>query len=1004
MFRNNPLLLTAVLLSIQYSLMASSYVLPVGVTSFDASKDLPTGVDTIFLATDSLTTTRGALKIKNLIGNDSLEYVITNLPEEVFTLDADSFYYALSFENCHYFKVTGDSTQSNYTFRVTEGTGTAVSFGAYTSDFTIQYIEVFNATGAGIKAKTYTYCGDPDTRFFPSDSIYPDPSGIYVMKNVNILDNYIHDTGEEGMYIGESFYPKRSDVCGNIYSHEIHNITIKNNKVSHTGWDGIQVGCATVNCSITNNEVVHYGEKHHAWHSSGFQLGHGTSGECAYNWVEYGFGHGILLDGVGENKIFNNVLLQIGKDYVAGSSCALGNPQNSNSQTCDDQEDVLAIGITVSNPDSIFYKEEKTAGHLIFNNTILGAKSGGILFEVDTSVTLLSKINNNVVGDYNFLHSDELGVEIDEESVVNTCNNFIENDKRKFGFINDTYNDCDTCMGVGGTTNLQLSDTSILVNSGTEIDSTISLDFYGSNRMLQGRVDIGAYEYSGTSVNSSPLANCPCDFMITSFELNFDGSDVSPGDTVCLMAGKRSVLEIENLIGEDTAAICILNHGGSVTFEKSNSVLFKLKNSSNVVINGSLESHSEKGLHFEKEGTGSTTGIYLANVNDAHVKGVSIHDADIGIRYRFDKVDSTLTGERKLTVENVSVCSGQYGLYFGYSSGYSGQDAWELGEIRADNVVVDSVDVGMLLYGVDDEDTVAICNSTFKHIEQYAVKTEQNSMELILDKNLFSDIGYNSLYSKSSYNQPFRFNITNNVIVRSGNTATLNSDQSIPVFVNFQNKSGSLHAYHNTIAGFESDLGLKVKYASNAVLKAVNNLFLGENSSVDFVDLNGDNASGDNYENSTSTSDTVGFSSYYNDDLSISSSSVWVNSGDTSISVLTDKNGAIRSDSVPDIGAYEYVSSSKMAPLPIDNTEVIVEPKEIVSLFPNPSQGYVQIESDSEEEWSFCIMNAARQVIRSGKNLKRSATVDIADLSKGLYFVKIVFASKNSIIKRMTKI
>lgn len=1007
MYRNNPLLLTIVLLSLQYCVLANSFVLQSNVTMFNAMNDLPAGMDTIFLATDSITGKRGALKIKNLIGNSSNPIVITNMPGDTFILDADSFYYALSFENAHHFILTGNHTGDQYTFQVTGGTGTAVSLGEFCSDFTIRNIEIYGVPGSGIKAKTFTYCGRPDTRFYPSDSIYPDPSGIYVMQNVNIQENYIHDVGEEGMYIGESFYPKREDVCGYLYSHEIHSILIENNKVENTGWDGIQVGCATINCTIRKNEVLNYGTDRHAWHANGFQIGHGTTGTCSNNWVEYGFGHGILMNGTGANKIYNNVLLQIGKNYTEGSPCDLANPNNANSATCSDQEDFESKAIVIRNPDSSFYATSKTDGYWIVNNTILGVKSGAIEFAVDSSVTIGSKINNNLLSDYNFLHSDELAIEVAETAVANYCNNYIENDADQVGFSNTAYNTDSLGYGIGKLTDVSLVSSSLAINSGTTLAAVDSVDYRDSVRTQLGRIDIGAFEYDGTTYSNTPFEDCPCNHFITSSQLDFDGTSASPGDTICLLAGKRSVLELENLEGSETLPIVITNHGGVVDFRKETSTLLEVKNSGHVQIVGNGESHNRIGLDFQKEGVGTVIGLYLSNVNSVKVKGVKMYDVNTGIRYRFNALDTSLCGERELEMSDINICKGDYGLYMGYSSGFSGQEAWALGTIRADNVMVDSVDVGALIYGVDHEDTVSICNSVFTHIEQYAVKAEQNSMELYMEKNKISDVGYNVVYSKSSYPFPIHFDIINNVMIRAGNNATSGSDKSVPVFVNFQQKSGHFHAYHNTISGFDADLGIKTKYSGNADQEVKNNLLLSETTAYDLIELNGSNVSDGNYENTTTSTDTAGFVNYSGDDLSILPGSVWIDSGDSTVHVNSDINGNMRTDSVPDVGAYENTASSKRgATLPIDNTEVVLDDINTfkVNVYPNPMMNQIQVERDSDESWDYVLYDVSRKVLRKGRELKRSVTLDVSDLSKGIYFLNVISNSSESVVKTLTKL
>lgn len=1006
----NPLLLTIALLLVYNCAYCTSFTLLSSVRSFNATNDLPTGTDTIFLAVDSITGKRPALKIKNLIGDSASPIVITNVPGQTMLLDADSFYYALSFDNCHHFILTGDTSLDSCSIKVTGGTGSGVSFGEFCSDFTIRKTEVYDVPGSGIKAKTYAYCGRPDTRFYPNDSIYPDPGGTYIMKNVTIEDNYIHDVEMEGMYIGESFYPIKVETCDTIYSHEIHTLTIKNNLVRKTGWDGIQVGCATDSVSLSYNQVLNYGEAKHAWHMSGFQIGHGTTGKCNNNWIEYGFGHGIVMNGTGDNQVFNNVILQVGKDYSNGQGCALAVPGNSGSATCSDQKDVKALGISIQAPDSIFFSGGKTTGYQIYSNTIVGCKSGGIEYLVDSSITVGSRINNNILSDYHFLHDDEFALGNSSGAIANWCNNFVENNKDSVGFNKPDYNSCSPCSGKTDSADYTLKNGSKAINSGTSFNGIATSDFNDSNRVYLTRIDIGAFEYSGGSFSGTPFPDCPCDHFIPSETSSFDGSSAVAADTICLLPGKRGLLTIDKVEGTSSGDVVIVSHGGVAEFEYNNGILLQLKNSGHVQVLGDEDNLSTHGLNFKKSGSGNVTGIYLANTNSVKVDGVDIKDVNTGIRYRFDKVDTTIAGTRELEVNAISISNVGNALYFGYSSGFSGQEAWELGQVKADKVKVDSADVGLLLYGVNDTDSVLISQSSFSNITQYGIKAEQNSMKMKLVKNSFKDIGYCVLYSKSSYNQPFYFDVQNNLMIRAGKLASSGSDNEIPLFVNFQQKSGSFTSLHNTITDFKGTRGVKTKYSVNVSHEVKNNLLLGSSGSSSFIELNGTVSSTGNYENNKTTADTTGFVDYTNDNLDITYTSVWRNAGDTNATQLSvDYAGNNRSDGLPDIGAYENQSSGKgYEQSNIDNTEVVFPEKELneprITVFPNPVQDELTITVDTKEESIVKLFDFSGKELRSMILKKRSAILNLADLSNGIYIVRLVTNSRKSLAKMITKL
>jgi len=90
--------------------------------------------------------------------------------------------------------------------------GVAIHGGA--TDFEVEYTEIARVDFAGIMAKT-------------------DSTASATMSNVSLHDNYIHDTGSEGLYIGSTQAQPQ---------HQIRNWKIYNNRVLRTGTEAIQLG------------------------------------------------------------------------------------------------------------------------------------------------------------------------------------------------------------------------------------------------------------------------------------------------------------------------------------------------------------------------------------------------------------------------------------------------------------------------------------------------------------------------------------------------------------------------------------------------------------------------------------------------------------------------------------------------------------------------------------------------------------------------------------------
>ncbi|MFT5042234.1 MAG: hypothetical protein ACI8TX_003216, partial [Hyphomicrobiaceae bacterium] len=94
-----------------------------------------------------------------------------------------------------------------------------------TSDYELSFIEVREVGFAGMTLKTE----DDDT---------------VPMNNVYVHDNYIHDVGSEGLYIGSTQTAPQ---------HSFNNLHIENNRILRTGTEALQVGQLGDGCKINNN-------------------------------------------------------------------------------------------------------------------------------------------------------------------------------------------------------------------------------------------------------------------------------------------------------------------------------------------------------------------------------------------------------------------------------------------------------------------------------------------------------------------------------------------------------------------------------------------------------------------------------------------------------------------------------------------------------------------------------------------------------------------------------
>jgi len=149
--------------------------------------------------------TRGALLLKNLKGTADKPIIIINKGGEVTFTAALTAGYAFKTQNCQYFKIMGNGAPGIKYGLVVNGGNIGMTMDDLSSDFEIQNVEVRNSGFAGIMAKTDPTCDIATQR------------GHFTMKNVLLHDNYVHKTGGEGFYVGNSFYAEGVSVaCGKV--------------------------------------------------------------------------------------------------------------------------------------------------------------------------------------------------------------------------------------------------------------------------------------------------------------------------------------------------------------------------------------------------------------------------------------------------------------------------------------------------------------------------------------------------------------------------------------------------------------------------------------------------------------------------------------------------------------------------------------------------------------------------------------------------------------------
>lgn len=396
----------------------------------------------------------------------------------------ETAYSALEFKNSKYIHLTGSGdTNHDYGIKIA-GTGSwamGMVLSAFTTDVEIDHIEVATAGFAGLMAKTDPDCNNPDTWRVNG----------FVMKNLNIHHNYIHNTHGEGIYVGFTLGYKldsgRNCSGTQVYGHWLENIDIHHNIVENTGWDAIQLNLAHINGKVRDNIIYDYGTRGNWGQAFAISLGGGTY-DVYNNFVENGpleKGWGMqIINGESGTKVYNNVFIK---------------PKMH--------------GIFLHNRHEF---EDVNEGYYILNNTIVEPQRAGVHY----NTTVLHPVNptdlrrnqsevptlivNNLVVDPGYDFEDGNTWKQNQESYFDfnervTRDSLLANIHSNIMTRNiDTLNLTDVLSNDFSPN----SATSDVVDVGYDVSFLgITFDIDNLNRPSGSSFDIGAYEFQSDVIN-----------------------------------------------------------------------------------------------------------------------------------------------------------------------------------------------------------------------------------------------------------------------------------------------------------------------------------------------------------------------------------------------------------------------------------------------------------------------------------------------------------------------
>jgi hypothetical protein len=292
---------------------AAGETIAAGTQVFDGSRVAPGSTIAIQAGTWSL------LKISNLTGTSEKPIVITNAGGLVRLANADRGF-ALALHGCRHVRLTGSGTpglQYGISAEATKAGMFTVHVVDRSSDVEIDHVEI---TGAGFSG------------FNIKDDPRPDGSvnrGAFVMENIHLHHNYIHDVPAEAFYVGHSFYQGIAKPGGGLLlPHVIKGVRIHHNRTTNTGFEAIQIGCAS-DVEVHDNIIERSGTRGIGNQNNGMQINAFGEVQVYRNTFRDVHGFAVLIASLEDDfsLLFHRNLLvnaQAGGVFVGGSKGSAG--------------------------------------------------------------------------------------------------------------------------------------------------------------------------------------------------------------------------------------------------------------------------------------------------------------------------------------------------------------------------------------------------------------------------------------------------------------------------------------------------------------------------------------------------------------------------------------------------------------------------------------------------------------------------------------------------------
>jgi hypothetical protein len=412
--------------------LACDHMIPSGVEEADGASNFSEVApgDTVCIGAG----TRGPLELRNFHGAPGRTITFVNDGGMVTVRGDDGDYAGIEIEDSDHIRVTGsgDATQCGAGVATGSqrcgirilGAARSLTGKVRTEYIRVDHIEMGETSQSAVSIKDNSM-----------------GRGEWIARDVVLDHNYIHDVKDEGVYVGSSDY-----ATGDY--HVLHGVHLAHNLVVGTGRDGLQVGSATLDCTIHHNVIRDTGRNNESSHRAGVMNNKGSVCDIYNNFITDTAGWGIYVQGNGENEIYNNVVARAGRAVRDG----------------DDDGDGISIHDGSNVRGSIY----------IWNNTVVSARGDGIGWGNDVGAD--NQIRNNIV-------VASGGVNIDRDPNVQVSSNLAAQAVSAAGFVDPAADDYRLRAGSAARD-----------AGGNLTASGVVDDFDGVARPQGPAYDIGAFE------------------------------------------------------------------------------------------------------------------------------------------------------------------------------------------------------------------------------------------------------------------------------------------------------------------------------------------------------------------------------------------------------------------------------------------------------------------------------------------------------------------------------